>query len=242
MRDPRRSRRCATGAATRARSPGPFEAWLAHRSLRHARRAARARVRNALRDRRGCCGARTWPPCATRGCRATPAHEVARRQMSGFGTVVSFDLGATRARRALPRRAPSWSPTPPASAASTPRAERRARWGGDDVPEGFIRLSARAARTPPTCSPTWSGPSTRDAARHGRERLPGRGARAARRRPRRSTRASSCSTRRAVPRGFERVRPVRRHPHRLPCRTSPAVNSGGLRGRGAGRPPRSAPG
>jgi cystathionine gamma-lyase len=69
-----------------------------------------------------------------------PAHAVAERQMRAFGSVFSFDLG-TRARAetffealGLVREATSFG-----GVHST--AERRARWGGDAIGEGFIRFS-----------------------------------------------------------------------------------------------------
>jgi cystathionine gamma-lyase len=70
-----------------------------------------------------------------------PGHEVARRQMSGYGMVVSFDLGsAERAERFLGSARLVTDATSFGSVQTS--AERRARWGGDAVPEGFIRLSA----------------------------------------------------------------------------------------------------
>jgi cystathionine gamma-lyase len=75
-----------------------------------------------------------------------PGHAVARRQMRAFGSVVSFDLG-TRARAeaflqalTLVREATSFG-----GVHST--AERRARWGGDDISEGFIRFSVGCEAT-----------------------------------------------------------------------------------------------
>jgi cystathionine gamma-lyase len=69
-----------------------------------------------------------------------PGHEVAGRQMKGFGSVVSFDL-ATRVRAeaflsalTLVREATSFGGV-------HSMAERRARWGGDAVSEGLIRFS-----------------------------------------------------------------------------------------------------
>ncbi len=60
--------------------------------------------------------------------------------MRGYGTIVSFDLG-TRARAeaflgalTLVREATSFGGVHSI-------AERRARWGGDAVSEGFIRFS-----------------------------------------------------------------------------------------------------
>lgn len=115
-----RAWRSATGAV-----PGPFEAWLAHRSLAtlglrldrsqdNARRLAEALAgRDGVRDVR-------WP---------------------GVGPVIAFTLPSAAAAAAfldaceLVSEATSFG-----GVHST--AERRARWGTDDVPEGFIRFSA----------------------------------------------------------------------------------------------------
>ena len=99
--------------------PGPFETWLAHRSLPTL----------ALRLERGCDNAlaiaaaargprRRGAVCAIPGLPGDPGHEVARRQMRGFG----WSSRSTSARRSAPSASsppPGWSPTPPASAAST---------------------------------------------------------------------------------------------------------------------------
>jgi cystathionine gamma-lyase len=75
------------------------------------------------------------------GLPGDPGHEAARRQMSGYGMVVSFDLGGSeRAERFLGAARLVTDATSFGSVHTS--AERRARWGGDAVPEGFIRLSA----------------------------------------------------------------------------------------------------
>jgi cystathionine gamma-lyase len=126
--------------------PGPMEVWLAHRSLatlplRLSRQCGSAqRLAEALAGRRDVKGVR-YPGLATH-----EGHAVARRQMSAFGSVVSFDLG-TRARAEaflgsleIVREATSFG-----GVHST--AERRARWGGDAVGEGFIRFSVGCEAT-----------------------------------------------------------------------------------------------
>ena len=61
--------------------------------------------------------------------------------MSRFGTVLCFDLGSHgRAEAFLDAAALVTDATSFGGVLTT--AERRARWAGDDVPEGFIRLSA----------------------------------------------------------------------------------------------------
>jgi cystathionine gamma-lyase len=75
------------------------------------------------------------------GLPADPGHEIARRQMKGFGTIVVFDVGVReRAGRFLQTAELVTEASSFGGVQTT--AERRARWHGDDVSEGFIRLSA----------------------------------------------------------------------------------------------------
>ncbi|MGI5512956.1 cystathionine gamma-lyase [Streptomyces sp. CA-106131] len=123
--------------------PGPMEAWLAHRSLatlhlRADRQTANAlAVAEALRARAEVTGLR-YP-----GLPDDPSHKTAAQQMRRFGCVVSFSL-PTRAHadRFLDALRLVDDATSFGGVRST--AERRGRWGGDAVPEGFIRLSAGA--------------------------------------------------------------------------------------------------
>jgi cystathionine gamma-lyase len=121
--------------------PGPFETWLAHRSLPTL----------ALRLERGCDNAMAIARLlAARddvegvrypGLPADPGHEVAKRQMSGYGMVVSFDLETEeRAERFLAAARLVTDATSFGSVHTT--AERRARWRGDAISAGFVRLSA----------------------------------------------------------------------------------------------------
>jgi cystathionine gamma-lyase len=123
--------------------PGPMEAWLAHRSLatlqlRVERQNATAlAVAGALRERPEVTGLR-YP-----GLPDDPSHKVAAQQMRRYGCVVSFTL-PTRARadRFLDALRLVDDATSFGGVRST--AERRGRWGGDAVPEGFIRMSVGA--------------------------------------------------------------------------------------------------
>ncbi|MDQ1017940.1 cystathionine gamma-lyase [Streptomyces afghaniensis] len=123
--------------------PGPMEAWLAHRSIatlqmRVDRQSATAlAVAEALRERPEVTGLR-YP-----GLPGDPAHKIAAQQMRRYGCVVSFTL-PTRARadRFLDALRLVDDATSFGGVRST--AERRGRWGGDAVPEGFIRLSVGA--------------------------------------------------------------------------------------------------
>jgi cystathionine gamma-lyase len=121
---------------------GPFEAWLAHRSLatldvRHERQCATALLlAQTLADRDDVTGVR-YP-----GLPEHPAHELAARSFGGrFGAIVCFDLGTEeRAQAFLSRCRLVAEATSFGGVHSS--AERRLRWGTDDVPPGFIRFSA----------------------------------------------------------------------------------------------------
>ncbi|MFF5701653.1 cystathionine gamma-lyase [Streptomyces sp. NPDC012794] len=123
--------------------PGPMEAWLAHRSLstlqlRAARQWGNAlAVAEVLADRPEVTGVR-YP-----GLASDPSHKTASRQMRGFGSVVSFVLpDRAHAERFMTALHLVEDATSFGGVRST--AERRGRWGGDAVPEGFIRFSAGA--------------------------------------------------------------------------------------------------
>ena len=121
--------------------PGPMEVWLAHRSLptldvRLERLSANAlRIAKFLRTHPAVNGVR-YP-----GLPDDPSHEIAKRQMTYFGPVVSFVLpDKSFADRFLGSCRLVYESTSYGGVHTS--AERRARWGGDDIPEGFIRLSA----------------------------------------------------------------------------------------------------
>ncbi|MEV6314219.1 cystathionine gamma-lyase [Streptomyces sp. NPDC051776] len=141
-RDPELAAAVRLWRKTAGAIPGPMEAWLAHRSLatlhlRVDRQAANAlALAGALRDRPEITGLR-HP-----GLPSDPAHSLAARQMrSGrFGCVVSFTLpDRAHAERFLAGLRLTDDATSFGGVRST--AERRGRWGGDAVPEGFIRFS-----------------------------------------------------------------------------------------------------
>ena len=119
---------------------GPLETWLAHRSmatleLRLGRQcASAARIAQMLSDRTELETVR-YPGLAT-----DPAHERAARQMTRFGGVVGFCL-STRARAERFLAALELVAEATSFGGLHSSAERRARWEGDAVPEGFVRLS-----------------------------------------------------------------------------------------------------
>jgi cystathionine gamma-lyase len=120
--------------------PGPFETWLAHRSLgtldlRLARHAENAlAVAGLLVTRPEVSGVR-YP-----GLPDDPAHAVAARQMGRFGGVLSFTLpDAAFVDRLVAASRLIVAATSFGGLHTT--LDRRAQWGGDAVPEGFVRLS-----------------------------------------------------------------------------------------------------
>jgi cystathionine gamma-lyase len=121
--------------------PGPFETWLAHRSLPTLAIRLERACNNALAIARLLAARADVELVRYPGLPDDPGHEVAKRQMTGYSTVVSFDLGS--AARAQGFLAAATLVTDATSFGSVhTSAERRARWGGDAVGEGFIRLSA----------------------------------------------------------------------------------------------------
>jgi cystathionine gamma-lyase len=126
--------------------PGPMETWLAHRALgtlglRLTRQCDNAEALAYYLSTHAGVTAVHYP-----GLPSSPNYPVMRRQMSRAGCVVSFDLGSRERAQSfltslhLVREATSFG-----GVHST--AERRARWGGDAVPEGFIRFSCGAEAT-----------------------------------------------------------------------------------------------
>ncbi len=118
---------------------GPFEAWLALRSLGSAGLRFERQCHNAmamalvLRDHPAVRSVR-YP-----GLPEDPAHEVAGRQMRRFGGLVSFELAdAAAVHRLVERSALLVSATSFGGIHTS--IDRRARWG-DAVPDGFARLS-----------------------------------------------------------------------------------------------------
>jgi cystathionine gamma-lyase len=126
--------------------PGPFEVWLAHRSLptlalRLERASANALALAGTLSARGDVTGVRYPGLVT-----DSGHDVARRQMTGYGTIVVFDVGGReRAERFL--GAAELVTEASSFGGTQTSAERRARWSGDDVSEGFIRLSAGCEET-----------------------------------------------------------------------------------------------
>jgi cystathionine gamma-lyase len=121
-------------------TPGPFEAWLGHRSmstldLRLARQAANAAaVAEVLAGSPAVTGVR-WPWRAD-----DPSFALATRQMLRPNGVVSAVLTDEDAVAALLSRTRLWTAATSFGGVHS-TIDRRAQWGGDAVEPGFVRLS-----------------------------------------------------------------------------------------------------
>jgi len=119
--------------------PGPFEAWLVHRGIETLELRFSRMGESALALARRLQGHRAVRAVVYPGLAEHPAHELARRQMRGFGSIVGVTLADKAAAERFiggchyVRAATSFG-------GLHTSAERRARWG-DQVAEGFIRLS-----------------------------------------------------------------------------------------------------
>jgi cystathionine gamma-lyase len=139
--DPARARALRDWRTQAGAVAGPFEVWLAHRSLatyalRVERGTANALALAQLLEGRDDVTGVRYP-----GLAGDPGHEAARRQMRGYGTILAFDVGDRgRAERFL--GAAELITEASSFGGVQTSAERRGRWSGDDVTEGFIRLSA----------------------------------------------------------------------------------------------------
>ena len=118
---------------------GPFEAWLALRSLGSAGLRFERQCHNALamafmlRDHPAVRSVR-YP-----GLPDDPAHEVACAQMKRFGGLVAFELADATAVHQLVERSALLVAATSFGGIHT-SVDRRARWG-DPVPDGFARMS-----------------------------------------------------------------------------------------------------
>jgi cystathionine gamma-lyase len=120
--------------------PGPFEAWLAHRSLgtldlRLARHCANAAALAPLLAAHPAVRVVRWP-----GLPGDPSHAVAVRQMRRFGGVLSFELDSHEAVTRFVTGSRLVGVATSFGGLHT-TADRRAQWG-DAVAPGFVRLSA----------------------------------------------------------------------------------------------------
>jgi len=140
-RDPERLAAVASWRTQMGAIPGPMEVWLAHRSLATLDVRLDRMCGNALAIAMFLAHRPEVRTVRYPGLPGDPAHEIASRQMTRFGPVVSFELADRQAAEQFFSRSRLVAEATSFGGIHT-TAERRARWGSDKVPEGFIRLSA----------------------------------------------------------------------------------------------------
>lgn len=119
--------------------PSPFDAWLVHRGLETLELRLSRMCASAGEIARRLQGHKALLALRYLGLPDDPDHDLARRQMAGFGFLIGMTFAdEARAERFL-SRCPMIAQATSFGGVHT-SGERRARWG-DHVPLGFIRLS-----------------------------------------------------------------------------------------------------
>ena len=135
--------RRAPGLAARRSGPipGPFEVWLAHRSLATLDVRLERQCENAQRLARA---ARASDVTGVRypGSPGDPATRLAKARWTPSARSSAFELPSDEAAARRSSTASELIAEATSFGGVHSTAERRARWGGDDDPRGFIRLSA----------------------------------------------------------------------------------------------------
>jgi cystathionine gamma-lyase len=120
---------------------GPMEAWLALRSIATLPLRLERSCENAQRIAEFLLTRKEVTSVLYPGLPTHPGHEIAARQMRYFGPVLSFVLRDKQAAEVFLSKSKLLTEATSFGGVTT-SAERRARWGGDTVAEGFIRMSA----------------------------------------------------------------------------------------------------
>jgi cystathionine gamma-lyase len=126
---------------------GPMEVWLALRSLPTLDMRLERQCANALGIASYLAVHPEVQSVRYPGLKADPAHPLACAQMHRFGTVVTFTLPTRQHAESFLAASQLVTEATSFGGVHT-TAERRARWGGDIVPEGFVRLSAGCEALP----------------------------------------------------------------------------------------------
>jgi cystathionine gamma-lyase len=128
--------RTLTGAAL-----GPMEAWLALRSIATLPLRLERSCENAQRIAEFLATRSEVTSVLYPGLPTHRGHAIAKKQMRYFGPVLSFILRDKAAAETFLSNSMLLTEATSFGGITT-TAERRARWGGDAIPEGFIRMSA----------------------------------------------------------------------------------------------------
>ncbi|NYF88806.1 cystathionine gamma-lyase [Tunturiibacter empetritectus] len=128
--------RTLTGAAL-----GPMEAWLALRSIATLPLRLERSCENAQRIAEFLASRKDVQSVLYPGLPTHAGHAIAKRQMRYFGPVLSFVLRDKKSADTFLSKSSLLTEATSFGGVTT-TAERRAKWGGDTVPDGFIRMSA----------------------------------------------------------------------------------------------------
>ncbi len=120
---------------------GPMEAWLALRSIATLPLRLERSCENAQRVAEFLTTRSEVKRVLYPGLPAHPGHAIAVRQMRFFGPVMGFLL-ADRAAAETFLTSSKLVTDATSFGGITTTAERRAKWNGDDISDGFIRMSA----------------------------------------------------------------------------------------------------
>lgn len=119
---------------------GPMETWLLQRGLSSLDMRLERMVNNANEIARFLQSHKSVLSIRYPGLPDDPSYSIAQNQMKHAGFVISFDLGTKQnADKFLQNTLFIYEAT--SFGGMHTMAERRARWGADDLPEGLIRLS-----------------------------------------------------------------------------------------------------
>jgi len=119
--------------------PGPFESWLVHRGLETLEVRFDRMCNNAEALAKRLREQRKVQQVKFPGLPDHPAHAVAKSQMLRFGMILGIVLSDKNSAEKFINTCKVIRPTTSFGGIHT-SAERRARWG-DNVPDGFVRLS-----------------------------------------------------------------------------------------------------
>lgn len=120
--------------------PGPMETWLVHRGLATLDMRLERMTKNAQVIAEWLAQHPRVKMIRYPGLASDPSHKIATQQMNHFGFIISFDLGDKVKADGFLKNAKLIFEATSFGGVHT-MAERRARWGTDDVSSGLIRLS-----------------------------------------------------------------------------------------------------
>lgn len=120
--------------------PGPMETWLLHRGLASLDMRLERMVNNAQHIAEYLYQHEKIKSIRYPGLKTDPSYVLACQQMNHFGFVISFDLGTKQAAESFLKNTELIYEATSFGGMHT-MAERRARWGADELSPGLIRLS-----------------------------------------------------------------------------------------------------